>query len=174
MDSARRFDPRLRGLIAFLVLVIDGARLELAVRSLRVAGLDNAGLRAPIRDSGARRVEHRHVEVVRRLVADVLTAEPVALSLARLIGSHGLDVVYRLDDAVSVIEVDQLHARYDHAFRVAGRDATRSWREAGLLGDTAETETAAALSHFTTNHRQGIVHREMVRIVSSFLELWYR
>jgi hypothetical protein len=44
----------------------------------------------------------------------------------------------------------------------------------GLLGPQAPTTRRAALSHFTTAHRQEVVHASMVATAAGFFRLWYR
>lgn len=44
----------------------------------------------------------------------------------------------------------------------------------GLLGALAPVSGRSALSHFTTAHRQEIIHHTMVEIAARFFDLWYR
>lgn len=60
-----------------------------------------------------------------------------------------------------------------NAARVAGTAHAARLQEEGLLGPAADTSSPADLRFFTTAYRQGIVFREMKRIVKEFLELWY-
>jgi hypothetical protein len=59
------------------------------------------------------------------------------------------------------------------AAKIAGPAAAGRLAAAGLLGPAADLRSAPALSHYTTRYRQDIVFREMKRIVTGFLELWY-
>ncbi len=60
-----------------------------------------------------------------------------------------------------------------NAAKVAGAPTAARLREEGLLGPAADTGSPADLRFFTTAYRQGIVFREMKRIVKEFLSLWY-
>jgi fructose/tagatose bisphosphate aldolase len=44
----------------------------------------------------------------------------------------------------------------------------------GLLGPAAPVGGKSTLSHFTTVHRQDIIHAAMVRIAAGFYAMWYR
>ena len=59
-----------------------------------------------------------------------------------------------------------------NAAKVAGPRVARSLREEGLLGPKADTDAPAALSHYTTTYRQGLVFEEMKQVVGRFLALW--
>jgi fructose/tagatose bisphosphate aldolase len=61
-----------------------------------------------------------------------------------------------------------------NAARVAGPAAAVELKAAGYLGSAADTRSKASLDYFTTAYRQAIAHREMVKLVGSYLELWYR
>lgn len=60
-----------------------------------------------------------------------------------------------------------------HADRVGGPVAA-ALQAKGLLGAEAPVSGRAALSHFTTVHRQDIIHRAMVATAAGFFALWYR
>lgn len=60
-----------------------------------------------------------------------------------------------------------------NASRIAGPQQCREWREAGLLGERADTATAPALSHYTTVYRQSIIFEEMKKIAKRYFKLWY-
>jgi len=45
--------------------------------------------------------------------------------------------------------------------------------QSGLLGDKAERDTRASLSHYTTVYRQDIIFSEMKKIVLAYFDLWY-
>jgi fructose-bisphosphate aldolase class II len=61
-----------------------------------------------------------------------------------------------------------------NAAKVAGAAVAEELREAGFLGPASDLESRASIDFFTTTWRQGLVHREMTRIVSGYLDLWYR
>lgn len=59
-----------------------------------------------------------------------------------------------------------------NAAKVGGPRVARALRDEGLLGPKADTETPAALSHYTTTYRQGLVFEQMKQVVGRFLGLW--
>jgi len=60
-----------------------------------------------------------------------------------------------------------------NAAKVAGPQTAGRLQREGLLGPRADTQSAAAISHFTTHHRRQIVFEQMKRIVTHYLELFY-
>jgi fructose-bisphosphate aldolase class II len=60
-----------------------------------------------------------------------------------------------------------------NAAKVAGADSALAMEREGLIGPNADTTSSAALSHFTTTHRQEIVFARMKSIALDFLRLWY-
>lgn len=60
-----------------------------------------------------------------------------------------------------------------HADAVAGPLAA-GLAARGLLGPAAPVGGKASLAHFTTAHRQAVVHEAMVGIAAGFYALWYR
>lgn len=60
-----------------------------------------------------------------------------------------------------------------NAAKVAGPATAKRLQAAGILGSTADTDSAASLGFYTTTYRQGIVFEQMKRIVTEFLSLWY-
>jgi len=60
------------------------------------------------------------------------------------------------------------------AAKIVGAPQARKLHARGLLGDSCDLDSDPALSHYPTCWRQDIIFREMVRIVSGFLEMWYR
>lgn len=61
-----------------------------------------------------------------------------------------------------------------NAAKVGGETLAMELKAAGILGSLSDTESKASIDYFTTTYRQGIVYREMVKIVGSYLDLWYR
>ncbi|MDP3179590.1 MAG: class II fructose-bisphosphate aldolase [Spirochaetaceae bacterium] len=61
-----------------------------------------------------------------------------------------------------------------NAAKVGGGALAAELQAAGLLGSASDTASKASLDYYTTTYRQELVHREMTRIASSYLELWYR
>jgi fructose/tagatose bisphosphate aldolase len=59
------------------------------------------------------------------------------------------------------------------AVKVAGSECVERLIGEGLLTRKCCTGGKAAISHFTTLHRQQIVFEEMKKIVSSYLDMWY-
>lgn len=60
-----------------------------------------------------------------------------------------------------------------HAAKVGGPATAAGLARAGLLGPEADTTSPAAITHFTTDWRQGLVFEEMKRMVKRWLEAWY-
>jgi len=60
-----------------------------------------------------------------------------------------------------------------HAAKISGRAAAAEMAEAGLLGPNADTQSQAAITHFTTAWRQELVFEEIKRIVKGYLAAWY-
>lgn len=60
-----------------------------------------------------------------------------------------------------------------NAAKAGGPQVAKSLLAEGYLGENADTTSRAHLDYFTTVYRQDIVFREMKKIASSFLELWY-
>lgn len=60
-----------------------------------------------------------------------------------------------------------------HAAKVGGPAAAAGLVKAGLLGPEADTGSPAAITHFATDWRQGLVFGEMKRMVKRWLEAWY-
>ena len=67
-----------------------------------------------------------------------------------------------------------LRAMVQHADGVAGRVVAGELAEEGLLGPAAPVRGHADIAYFTTAWRQGIVLGEMQRILTGYLDLWYR
>lgn len=61
-----------------------------------------------------------------------------------------------------------------HAAKVGGPALACELKAAGILGPASDTASKSSIDFFTTEHRQGIVYREMAKIVAGYLELWYR
>jgi fructose/tagatose bisphosphate aldolase len=61
-----------------------------------------------------------------------------------------------------------------NAAKVGGRALVAELKAAGLLGIACGEDSDASISCFTTTYRQALVHREMVRMVGRYLDLWYR
>ncbi len=61
-----------------------------------------------------------------------------------------------------------------NAAKVGGRALAMELKTAAVLGSASDTESKASIEYFTTTYRQDIVHREMVKIVGGYLDLWYR
>ena len=60
-----------------------------------------------------------------------------------------------------------------HAAKVGGPATAAGLARASLLGPEADTTSPAAITHFTTDWRQGLVFEEMKRMVKRWLEAWY-
>jgi fructose/tagatose bisphosphate aldolase len=60
-----------------------------------------------------------------------------------------------------------------HAAKVGGPATAAGLARAGLLGPEADATSPAAITHFTTDWRQGLVFEEMKRMVKRWLEAWY-
>lgn len=61
-----------------------------------------------------------------------------------------------------------------HAAQVAGPRAAQQMAAEGLLGPSADLTSRSDMAYFATCYRQEIVFSVMQRIVSRYLELWYR
>ncbi|MGI6296624.1 MAG: class II fructose-bisphosphate aldolase [Armatimonadota bacterium] len=61
-----------------------------------------------------------------------------------------------------------------HSGKVAGSGVASRLLAEGYLGEKSHTAEKADLGYYTTLYRQGIVFKEMRRIVGEYLELWYR
>jgi fructose-bisphosphate aldolase class II len=59
-----------------------------------------------------------------------------------------------------------------NAAKVAGAKTAKVLRDEGWLGPKAAVDAPAALSHYTTTYRQGLVFEEMKQVVGRFLNLW--
>jgi fructose/tagatose bisphosphate aldolase len=60
-----------------------------------------------------------------------------------------------------------------NASKIVGKEKAEALIKEGLLGNKADKESKASLSHYTTVHRQDIVFEQMKRIVLDYLKLWY-
>lgn len=60
-----------------------------------------------------------------------------------------------------------------HAGKVAGSTAIKL-KEEGFLGTKSLAEEKPSLDFFTTSYRQQIIFDEMKKIISQFLEMWYK
>ncbi len=60
-----------------------------------------------------------------------------------------------------------------NAAKVTGSAKTEQMISNGLLGEKADRNSKASLSHYTTVYRQDIIFGEMKRIVTDYLDLWY-
>ncbi|MEI6519672.1 MAG: class II fructose-bisphosphate aldolase [bacterium] len=60
-----------------------------------------------------------------------------------------------------------------NAAKVAGADYAEKLLSIDILGKNADTVSKASLDYFTTSYRQNIIFKEMKKIVSAYLELWY-
>ena len=60
-----------------------------------------------------------------------------------------------------------------NASKITGTDKTEAMVKTGLLGENADRNSKASLSHYTTVYRQDIVFREMKKIVLDYFDLWY-
>jgi fructose/tagatose bisphosphate aldolase len=59
------------------------------------------------------------------------------------------------------------------ASKIIGREKSEEMIRSGLLGEKIDRTANPSLSHYTTAFRQDIIFREMKRIVSDYLHLWY-
>lgn len=60
-----------------------------------------------------------------------------------------------------------------NASKITGKAKAESMLSSRLLGEKADTESKASLSHYTTVYRQDIVFGEMKKIVMDYFNLWY-
>jgi fructose/tagatose bisphosphate aldolase len=60
-----------------------------------------------------------------------------------------------------------------NAAKVAGNDYAKMLLSKEIIGRNADTSSKASLDYFTTSYRQNIIFKEMKKIVSAYLELWY-
>jgi fructose/tagatose bisphosphate aldolase len=60
-----------------------------------------------------------------------------------------------------------------NASKITGKNKADEMFQSGLLGDKAERDTRASLSHYTTVYRQDIIFSEMKKIVLAYFDLWY-
>jgi fructose/tagatose bisphosphate aldolase len=60
-----------------------------------------------------------------------------------------------------------------NASKITGKDKAAVMARSGLLGEKADKDSNASLSHYTTLYRQDIVFSEMKKIVLDYLNLWY-
>lgn len=60
-----------------------------------------------------------------------------------------------------------------HAAEVGGSATAKELAQSGLLGPKADTQSSAAISHFTTAWRQQLVFEKMKQIVKHYLDAWY-
>lgn len=67
-----------------------------------------------------------------------------------------------------------LEQMVQNAIKVAGENTVKNLKEDGLLGLEALERGSASIGYFTTEYRQNIVYNEMVKIVGSYLRLWYK
>lgn len=67
-----------------------------------------------------------------------------------------------------------LKALVMNASRVVGREKVEELKAGQWLGAACEASSKADLGYFTTVWRQQVVFGEMVKIVRSYLDLWYR
>jgi fructose/tagatose bisphosphate aldolase len=67
-----------------------------------------------------------------------------------------------------------LKAMVMNASRVVGREKVEELKAGQWLGSACEASSKADLGYFTTAWRQQVVFGEMVKIVRSYLDLWYR
>ncbi|MDQ8196130.1 class II fructose-bisphosphate aldolase [Coraliomargarita sp. SDUM461004] len=66
-----------------------------------------------------------------------------------------------------------MHEMLRNASRICGSTTAADWVENGLLGPAAEVDAPLALSHFTTEWRQGLVFETMKQQIAKFLRIWY-
>lgn len=60
-----------------------------------------------------------------------------------------------------------------NASKIIGKKNTEALVNEGLLGNNADKESMASLSHYTTVYRQDIIFDKMKKIVLDYLNLWY-
>ncbi len=72
-------------------------------------------------------------------------------------------------DSTPVLFEDMLR----QAGRVAGPVAAQRWQDAGLLGREADVAGPLSIGHCTTTYRQALIFKEMKRVVTEFLGIWY-
>lgn len=119
----------------------------------------------------AERAREISAEIGRRLVLHG-TSSVATDQLPRLfsdgIAKVNLWTALERDSSVSL-----LRGMVTHAAKVGGEAAAVGLARAGLLGPAADTASPAAITHFTTDWRQGLVFGEMKRMVKRWLEAWY-
>lgn len=62
----------------------------------------------------------------------------------------------------------------ENASKVIGPDLAGEWVRTGLLGNKADQSSSLSIDYFTSNYRQKIIFKEMKKVVTSYLEMWYR
>lgn len=60
-----------------------------------------------------------------------------------------------------------------HAAKVAGPKEARDMQKEGLLGAAISVEEPPAISHFTTAYRQQVIFKQMRKMISEYLAIWY-
>lgn len=61
-----------------------------------------------------------------------------------------------------------------HAEKVSGPAAVKALIDAGYLGEMCEKGDKINIGYFTAAYRQSIIFEEMKKLVTAYLELWYR
>ena len=61
-----------------------------------------------------------------------------------------------------------------HAAKIAGSALVEQLKQTGYLGSSCSSEEKLSIDYFTTTYRQAVVFAEMKRIITSYLQLWYR
>lgn len=61
-----------------------------------------------------------------------------------------------------------------HAAKIAGSASVEQLKQTGYLGSSCSSEEKSSIDYFTTTYRQGVIFAEMKRIITSYLQLWYR
>jgi fructose/tagatose bisphosphate aldolase len=176
-------------------IVIEGAcdeivdatgdkRSELTSPEQAVKYLDSTGADLIVANLGT---EHRASS------ADLKYHGDIAMEISKLTGTklvlHGTSSVSNdqiknlFNDGIAKVNIWTILERnsspvlFDdmvrNASKIVGKEKAEALIKEGLLGNKADKESKASLSHYTTVYRQDIVFEQMKKIVIDYLKLWY-
>jgi fructose/tagatose bisphosphate aldolase len=96
----------------------------------------------------------------------------------------GDQIAHLIDDGVckvnlwTVLERDSspalLSIMVKNAAKIAVSALVEQLKQNGYIGPSSSSEEKLSIDYFTTTYRQAVVFAEMKRIITSYLQLWYR
>jgi fructose/tagatose bisphosphate aldolase len=198
--SALPFDENIRRTAEFIEkhrheIVVEGAcdeivdatgdtRSDLTTPEQAVRYLEQTGADFIVANLGT---EHRasaadlkyHGDLARRISR--LTGTKLVLHGTSSVGNDQIKNLF--DDGIAKVNIWTILERntspvlFDdmvrNAAKITGREKALSMLDDALIGNAADLQSKASLSHYTTVYRQDIIFREMKKIVTAYFDLWY-